>query len=90
MNRLSVTLDADARAALEHLRRTGPAYQRERAAAIIKVADGATCTAVAAGGLLRARQPLTVRTWVRDYLRDGVGALAIRGGRGRKPRFSPL
>lgn len=64
-------------------------HVREKAAAVLKVAEGASLRAVARSGLLRPRRRETVARWVRAYLADGLAAFAIRPGRGRKPAFSP-
>jgi transposase len=64
-------------------------YLRERAAALLKVADGMSAAAVARGGLLRPRQPDTVYRWLARFREEGVAGLADRPGRGRKPAFSP-
>src|SRR2546425_255532 len=42
-------------------------YQRERAAALLKVADGLPAARVAREGLLRPRQPDTVYDWVKRF-----------------------
>lgn len=65
-------------------------YLRERAAAILKVADGQSAASVARQGLLRPRKPDTIYTWLDRFLIDGIAGLAIQAGRGRKPAFSPL
>ena len=78
------------RAELMRLRDTAAkAYLRERAAALLKVADGQSVAAVARTGLLRPRQPETVAAWVDRFQRHGVAGLSIQPGRGRKPVFSP-
>src|SRR4051812_2820955 len=64
-------------------------YLRERAAALLKVAAGASIQAVARTGLLRPHQPETVREWIARYLATGAAGLRVRPGRGRKPAFSP-
>jgi hypothetical protein len=64
-------------------------YVRERAAAILKVADGMPAQAVAAHGLLVKREPDTVYAWLNRYAADGLAGLVNRPGRGRKPAFSP-
>lgn len=64
-------------------------YLRERAAAILKVAAGRSAAGIAREGLLRRRHPDTVRGWLARYRAEGVGGLAIRPGRGRKPAFFP-
>jgi hypothetical protein len=64
-------------------------YVRERAAAVLKVADGQSVRRVALGGLLRPRDPETVAGRVRRYLRRGRAGMGVDPGRGRKPAFSP-
>jgi transposase len=64
-------------------------YLRERAAALLKIADGASPHRVARHGLLRVREPDPVYAWLERYRTDGVAGLVIRAGRGRKPAFSP-
>lgn len=87
----SVSLTAEQRQELQRCRDTSPKpYQRERAAALLKIAAGASATAVARRGLLRPRRPETVYQWVQRFTAYGVaGLLTIRPGRGRKPAFSP-
>ena len=65
-------------------------YQRERAAALLKIADGLAAAQVARTGLLRPRKPTTIWRWLRRYQEEGVAGLDDRPGRGRKPAFSPL
>jgi len=65
-------------------------YLRERAAALLKVADGQSAASVARHGLLRSRKPDTIYSWLDRFLIDGIDGLAIQSGRGRKPAFSPL
>lgn len=60
-------------------------YLRERAAAILKVAEGQGITAVAHNGLLQRRKADTVCSWVHAYEQAGMAGLGIRKGRGRKP-----
>lgn len=64
-------------------------YLRERAAALLKIADGEPLSRVAATGLLKKRAPATVREWVKRFEEQGIAGLSIREGRGRKPAFSP-
>jgi transposase len=88
MHRLVLT--PTQRTELIHLRDTAPkAYLRERAAALLKMADGMPAAAVARTGLLRPRQPDTVYRWFHRYQQEGVAGLADRPGRGRKPAFFP-
>jgi hypothetical protein len=87
----TVALTPEQHEALCRCRDTSPKpYQRERAAALLKIAAGASATAVARRGLLRPRRPETVYQWVQRFVAHGVaGLLTIRPGRGRKPAFSP-
>ena len=76
---------------LHHLRDTGePAYLRERAAALLKIAAGSSPHRVAQRGLLKKRKPDTVYTWLRHYREHGVMGLRHKPGKGRKPAFAPL
>jgi hypothetical protein len=76
---------------LLRLRETAPKpYQRERAAALLKIDAGIPPARVAREGLHRPRKPDTLYAWLRRYEADGLsGLLTIRPGRGRKPAFSP-
>jgi transposase len=74
---------------LEVVKHHAKAYVRERAAAILKIADGASAASVAARGLLVPRAPDTVYRWLERYQQEGVSGLTIRKGRGRKPRLFP-
>lgn len=88
MHRLSLT--PPQRAELARLRDTAPKpHVRERAAALLKVADGQSAAGVARAGLLRPRQAETVHRWLARYRAEGAAGLADRPGRGRKPAFSP-
>lgn len=85
-----VNLTDSERQELEKLRDTAPkAYVRERAAAILKVADGTPGSHVAYSGLLKRRMPETVYIWLNRYRDRGIEGLYILPGRGRKPAFSP-
>ena len=64
-------------------------YLRERAAALLKIAEGLPLSVVAQQGLLKRRTAETVRDWVTRYETQGLGGLEIRPGRGRRPAFSP-
>jgi hypothetical protein len=79
------------RAALDRLRTTSPKpYLRERASALLQIADGASVRHVALHGLLVCRDPDTVYAWLDRYLAEGIAGLTMRPGRGRKPAFFPL
>ena len=64
-------------------------HMRERAAALLKVAEGMPVSVVARQGLLKRRAKGTVREWVDRYEKAGLDGLKVRKGRGRKPAFSP-
>ena len=90
MYRLTLELTDGQRAELERARARDPrAYLRERAAALLRVAGGASPHAVAAGGLglLKPRDPDTVYGWLGRYRAGGLPALAHlpRGRRGLSP-----
>ena len=87
---LELDLTADQRQQLEQLRaHAQKPYVRERAAALLKVADGNSTRHVGAHGLLRRRWHRTIGRWAERFLADGPAGLLVRKGRGRKPAFSP-
>lgn len=87
---LSLTLTKAQRAELESIRdRHALPYLRERAAAVLQVADGWSARATAHHHLLKPRGHETVAEWIKRYAEHGVAGLAIKPGRGRKPAFSP-
>ncbi len=87
---LTITLTAEKQLELEKIRDTHELpYMRERATAILKVADGQSGQQVADSGLLKRRHRTTVYQWVHRYKTEGLEGLHIRPGRGRKPAFSP-
>ncbi|MBX3083207.1 MAG: helix-turn-helix domain-containing protein [Anaerolineae bacterium] len=65
------------------------AYMREKAAAILKIADGHTGSEVARRLLLKRRDEDTVYSWWHNYHVEGLAGLSVKAGRGRKPAFSP-
>ena len=86
----SLDLTDAERLTLLELRDHGPKpYLRERAAALLKIADGMAPARVARAGLLRPRKPDTVYAWLNRYVLDGIAGLYLQAGRGRKPAFSP-
>jgi transposase len=86
----TLVLAPDERAKLDRLRATSPKpYLRERASALLQIADGRSAHQVARTGLLQPRDPDTVYAWLDRYLAAGIAGLAMRPGRGRKPAFSP-
>ncbi len=90
---LTLILKPDERQTLELMRDTDPhPYLRERAAALLKIADlgrPQTARQVALQGLLRRHQPDTVYGWIKRFRTEGLAGLHIKPGRGRKPAFSP-
>jgi hypothetical protein len=84
-------LSSAARAELVQWRDHAPKpWQRERAAALLKVAAGIPAAVVARTGLLQVRDPDTLYAWLDTYAQGGCAALMqIQPGRGRKPAFSP-
>jgi hypothetical protein len=87
----TVALIPQERATLEAARDHHPRpYVRERAAAILKVADGWPVRRVAELGLLKAHREETVSDWIDRYQSSGIAGLRVCPGRGRKPAFSPL
>ncbi len=83
-------LSPEERAQLEQVVKYHPKpYMRERAAAVLKVADGQWACHVARHGLLQRRDPDTLYIWLKRYRLEGLAGLRIRQGRGRKPAFSP-
>lgn len=90
MRALQLTLSETQRGALQDLRDHAPKpYLRVRAAALLKVAAGASASAVARSGLLKTLHYETVCAWVQRYQAEGLSGLTMRRGRGRKPAFSP-
>lgn len=87
---LTIELSGEERRELEQARdHHALPYMREKAAAILKIANGQSGRAVALHGLLRHRRTDTVYQWVHRYRTEGLAGLLVRGGRGRKPAFSP-
>lgn len=84
---LTLELSASARAELEQVRaRDRRPYLRERAAFLLKLADGATIPQLAATGLLVRRHRDTLYGWLRAYRADGVAGLTMQP---RRPRGFP-
>jgi transposase len=87
---LKIELSERQRSELEDLRDHAKLpYLRERAAAILKIADGHSGRETARELLNRAHWQDTIYDWVKRYQVQGVEGLKIRSGRGRKPAFSP-
>ena len=87
---LCVQLTDEERIQLERIRDTDPhPYVRERAAALLKMADGHSAREVAYHGLLKPRYHETPSGWWRRFLAEGAQGLHIHPGRGRKPSAPP-
>jgi len=87
---LKIQLSESQRRELEDLRNHSPLpYLRERAAAILKIADGYSGLETARKLLNRPHWQDTIYDWVKRYQTEGIDGLKIRSGRGRKPSFFP-
>ena len=90
MWRREVRVTEEQRAELERMVRQDPKpYRRERAAAVLLVAEGQAAHAVAQAGLLVRRAPDTVYRWLDRFEEHGVAGLTMTPGRGRKPAAFP-
>src|SRR5262249_34674382 len=86
----TLSLTPRQRRALRRVRDRHPLpHLREKAAALLKVADGWAVRDVARFGLLRPRSRNTVAAWAARYRARGLAGLKVAKGRGRKPAFSP-
>ena len=75
---------------LEQFSRSHPIpHLREKAGALVKIANGQTATFVAQYGLPAKRTPKTVSSWVHTFNESGFDGLEVSPGRGRKPAFFP-
>ena len=84
--RMLVLSEAE-RQTLEQARDHHPTpYLRERAAALLRISAGEAAYHVALTGVLRARDPDTLYTWISRYEREGIaGLFNHRMGRGFSP-----
>src|SRR5262249_10499251 len=76
-------LDVKEREVLEDYRDHDPRAQvRERCAALLKIGEGQSAHEVARHGLLKARDPDSVYSWLNAYERNGVAGLLnhLHGG----------
>lgn len=64
-------------------------YMREKAAAILKIAEGRVASQVAETGLLKAHDPDVIYRWLKRWQAQGIEGLEVGKGRGRKAAFSP-
>ena len=87
---ITVCLTQESQDQLEQIRDTHKCpYMRERATAILKVAEGTSGRQVALNGLLKRRKPDTVYEWLKRYQSGGIAGLKVKPGRGRKPSYWP-
>lgn len=87
--RYHLELSAEERAKLERWLKNPPKpYLRERARAILMIADGKEGQQVANELRVRVHRS-TVGEWVKRFRAEGIEGLKIRAGRGRKPAFFP-
>ena len=87
---LKIELTETQREELQQVRDHDPKpYMRERAAAMLKIADGASGLDTARHLLNRPHWQDTIYDWVKRYRERGVEGLLIKSGRGRKPAFFP-
>jgi transposase len=75
---------------LERVRGHDPRpYMREKAAALLKIAEGQVASQVAEKGLLQAHDPDVIYRWLKRWQTEGIEGLVVKKGRGRKAGFSP-
>ena len=61
----------------------------EKAAALLKIAEGQIASQVAEHGLLQPHDPDIIYRWLKRWQTAGVEGLVVKKGRGRKAAFSP-
>ncbi len=88
--KITINLSESQRDELKKVRDSHPKpYMRERASAVLKVADGELMTNVAEHGLLKRHEPETIHRWIKSYQKQGLAGWEIKAGRGRKSLFFP-
>ena len=87
--RRTLTLTEEQRQQLLHHRDHHPKpFVRERAAALLRIADGTSPHAVARAGILRPRRPNTLYSWLDRFLAEGLdGLLGHQHGGFRRQRL---
>jgi len=87
--RRTLTLSPEQRQDLLHYHAHDPRpYVRERAAALLQIADGTSPHAVARRGLLRPRDPDSLYSWLDLYQARGMaGLIAHRHGGSKRRRL---
>lgn len=87
---IHLELSSSERAELEEVRRhDARPYMREKAAALLKIADGQIASQVARHGLLQSHDPDIIYRWLKRWQSEGIDGLVVKKGRGRKAAFSP-
>ena len=77
--------DAQRRTLVDYRDHDPRPYLRERCAALLKIADGASPYGVSQQGLLQQREPDTVYNWMNIYASEGVeGLIAHQHGGSRR------
>ena len=90
MRALELVLSPEQEAQLRQVLPHSPKpYLRQRAACLLKIAQGQSGRQVAQSGLLCTRGKPTVYKWFQAYKAGRLGGLTIQAGRGRKPAFFP-
>jgi hypothetical protein len=85
---LRVELTSKQREELEHIRDHDVLpYMRERAFAILMIADGASGRDTALHRLHKPYLQDTIYKWVKRYRQEGIDGLIIKPGRGHKSAF---
>lgn len=87
---IHLELSTSEREELERVRRhDARPYMREKAAALLKIADGQIASQVAEHGLLQSHDPDIIYRWLKRWQTEGIKGLVVKKGRGRKAAFSP-
>jgi transposase len=87
---IHLELSESEREELEKVRSHDPRpYMREKAAALLKIADGQVASQVAERGLLKMHDPDVIYRWLKRWQVQGIDGLVVGQGRGRKAAFSP-
>lgn len=87
----TLRLDDPQRETLQECRDHHPLpHMREKAAALLKIANGARPAHVARWGLPKPHDPDSIYRWMDRYEQQGIAGLLLRQGRGRKPTFPPV
>lgn len=87
-NPLELKLSLEQSEELERLRDyASKPHLLEKAAAVLKIAEGQSGLQVGLHGRRRRRDADTIYRWVKRYQSEGVAGFAVRRGRGRKAAF---